>query len=1061
MATDYKKIAEENLKKYGTDIGRYGGVLLAHLYSDRTHFIYEIIQNAEDAGAKIKKEIWISFHLFRDRLEIRHNGKLFDKADVQGICGLVEGTKKDDLTQIGKFGIGFKSVYAYTDTPKVYSGNEAFCIENYVLPYAVDKVKIQNDETLIIFPFNHGEIHPEQAFKEISSRLRDIKVRTLLFLNYIKEISWNIDGQESGNYIRDIRTEECNRRVYVISKVDEQNIEDEEWLIFERSLKSNISNMSNLKVEVAFKIEKDKNGKEIIVPAKDSKLVVFFPTEKSTYLNFLIQGPYKTIPNRENIPLEDEQNKAIVKETGELVAETISFIKEAGYLDVNFLNILPINLAYIERKPIYASIFEMVEAKLLSNEELLPTHDEKYTRVSDALLARSKDLTEILNQEDVEVLFSRKNWLSADITYDRTRDLRDYLINRLKIKEVDFEDFARNITSEFLERKTDGWLIGFYSRLLEQRSLWREKVVQHKEGILRIKPIIRLANNTHIAPYDEDGNIQVYLPGDFKSEYNTVKKELIDNESSLKFLKDLGLCEPDLFTEISERILLKYQKEGAFNEGEYFEDFEKILRFFNETDSTRKKDKLVLKLFDATFILSTKGDLRSPMEMYLSTPELLRYFERYNSVHFVSEKLCERFKEKGLVMFLMEIGVQTVPRHKKFNPNLTSEEKNRLRNGSNATRNVEEYDYDFEGLDNFLNSELNIEKSCLLWNLILQSIKSLNNYDAKSFFEGGYKWQYYSVNQRSFNAKFLKTLLEKPWLIDKQNNLKRSSEVTFSDLHSGYLKEVLNIDVLKRKLCFKPDVFDQLPDDYKDKLELVKGRSPKEIEEALALLDTQRAGKENGNKKENSWAPDHEPENVEVESRTIIPELYELFGLEGQADSLKINGTNKESTYAEKNKEKEDDSKKLTSKQKNEIGHWGERCVLQELKNQYKKSGIIEDTEYGFCLKDKANKTIEVYWLNIKSNIGKGYDFVIKKGGIESEYIEVKTKVGGEEELIEITGTQWEFARKLFNRKEGNKYWIYVVNNAGQSNTKIRRFQNPIKLWKDGRLYAHPIHFKF
>lgn len=45
---NYNEIADENIKKYGTDIGRYGAVLLAHLYSDRTHFIYEILQNAED-----------------------------------------------------------------------------------------------------------------------------------------------------------------------------------------------------------------------------------------------------------------------------------------------------------------------------------------------------------------------------------------------------------------------------------------------------------------------------------------------------------------------------------------------------------------------------------------------------------------------------------------------------------------------------------------------------------------------------------------------------------------------------------------------------------------------------------------------------------------------------------------------------------------------------------------------------------------------------------------------------------------------------------------------------
>jgi hypothetical protein len=87
MAVDYSTIAAENITKYGTDIGRYRRVLLANLYSDRTHFIYEVIQNAEDAGAKIDKKISINFFLYKDRLEVCHNGKLFDDADIRGICG--------------------------------------------------------------------------------------------------------------------------------------------------------------------------------------------------------------------------------------------------------------------------------------------------------------------------------------------------------------------------------------------------------------------------------------------------------------------------------------------------------------------------------------------------------------------------------------------------------------------------------------------------------------------------------------------------------------------------------------------------------------------------------------------------------------------------------------------------------------------------------------------------------------------------------------------------------------------------------------------------------------
>jgi HSP90 family molecular chaperone len=103
--------------------------LLGKMYSDRTHFVFELLQNAEDAGASR-----ILFRLFDNRLEVTHDGRPFNELDVRGVCGVGEGTKAEDLTQIGKFGIGFKSVYAYTSTPEVHSGDESFRIENYVRP---------------------------------------------------------------------------------------------------------------------------------------------------------------------------------------------------------------------------------------------------------------------------------------------------------------------------------------------------------------------------------------------------------------------------------------------------------------------------------------------------------------------------------------------------------------------------------------------------------------------------------------------------------------------------------------------------------------------------------------------------------------------------------------------------------------------------------------------------------------------------------------------------------------------------------------------------------------
>ena len=111
VPADYEKIREENIARYGWDTAVLD--LLGQLYSERTHFIFELIQNAEDAGATE-----LAFELFPDRLELRHDGRPFTEADVRGVCGVGKSGKSGDLTAIGKFGIGFKSVYAYTRSPR-------------------------------------------------------------------------------------------------------------------------------------------------------------------------------------------------------------------------------------------------------------------------------------------------------------------------------------------------------------------------------------------------------------------------------------------------------------------------------------------------------------------------------------------------------------------------------------------------------------------------------------------------------------------------------------------------------------------------------------------------------------------------------------------------------------------------------------------------------------------------------------------------------------------------------------------------------------------------------
>jgi len=1023
--------------------------LLAGLYNDPSHFIYEILQNAEDENAKR-----VAFELFEDRLDIYHDGELFNFEDIKGVTGIGIPTKKGDPNAIGKFGIGFKSVFAVTETPCIFSGEYKIKIDDFVIPSIItDDCHIP--ETLIRLPFNHRKRTKEKIFHLVSEKLINLGLKTLLFLKNIEEIQWRTPSV-SGHYLKsskDIQNISGTKKVTLVSTKD-----TEEYIIVEKSIKVEDK---ELKVEVAYKLGKDENGKDIVIEETNSKLVVFFPTEKDTYLNFIIQGPYKTTPNRSDILLDDEQNKTIIEETGNLIAKSLSIIKKLGYLDTNFLNLLPINPIHKEKNQIYAMIYEKVKEKFLSGEELLPVFDGNYTKVSDALLARGKELTEFLDKEDILKLFDKKNWLDTDITNEKKGELRDYLNKELEILEVDFESFARKITSDFLKEKPDDWMIDFYRRLLNQEALWRDRA--YKSGILKTKPIIRLETNEHICPFDDKGKCQVYLPTETKSKYRTVKRSLTEKEDSLKFLEELGLTKPDIFAEIKEIILPRYQLDNLNKDEEYFEDFEKILTAY-ENITLNKKDEFIQQISNASFIDSVNNAtaehaLMQPSKIYLRNSDLKEYFNSLPSVYFVSDELYEKIKDEKLTSFLKDIGVEDKPRRIEIEANLSSEEKRNLRdNRDYYTRDIYQKDYEYEGLENCL-KQMSFEKSCILWKLILKNIEALSNWKAEGFFEGEYCWLYHNYYHPKFDAKFLKLLQQKQWLRDKDGSCRRPSEISVLELPEEYVKKGPNIEVLKEKFRFKPDVFDQLPEKYRNMWELVKDFSTEDLKKLIKLISEQKKKEPlKPEEKVIDWAPDYNYGEVDIKIKEIEPDKIITSDLRGQADLLE-KGKNEGVEDIEGN-EMGKGVQTPTHVDSKKIGEWGEGQVYHELKRIYQEFGAVTETDFGFKVINQINEEFEIIWLNKHGNSGKGYDFVIKKNGIEIEYIEVKTKIHEIDELIGITGTQWEFARKLYEQDEGEKYLLYVVTNAGKLNAGIKILRNPISLWKDGKLYAHPINFK-
>ena len=160
--------------------------LFSRMYVQKERFLEEILQNTEDAYrlAKNLADVpYIRFSIFSDRLEIMHHGKAFDEEDLVSVTSFANTTKKrkggKDL--IGKFGIGFKSVYAISDFPEIHSGGFHYRICEYeILEVCNPREKCLEEATCIVLPFKRNQ--EKELYNLVVNGLKQLNYGHLLFL---------------------------------------------------------------------------------------------------------------------------------------------------------------------------------------------------------------------------------------------------------------------------------------------------------------------------------------------------------------------------------------------------------------------------------------------------------------------------------------------------------------------------------------------------------------------------------------------------------------------------------------------------------------------------------------------------------------------------------------------------------------------------------------------------------------------------------------------------------------------------------------------------------------
>ena len=703
MTTDYQAICHENQKRYGTDIGRIGPMLLADRYDDRTHFIFELLQNAEDALGR--RDGWsgprkITFTLERDKLTLSHFGQPFDEADVRGICGIAESTK--DKSSIGRFGIGFKSVYTFTDRPEIHSGNEDFAVQNYVQPVRADRIERHSDETLIVLRLRSED---NTAQDEITDGFKRLGPSALLFLRHIEEINWSVRGGVSGVYLRS-SPEPLGKnahRITVIGQESGQQEVDQNWLVFHREVFSSAQEKVG-RVEVAFALHavKDRPDSWTVMPVATSPLVVFFPTVVATNLGFFVQGPYRTTPSRDNIPRNDTWNQHLVQETAALLIEAMRWLRDQSMLDTSALRCLPLDREKFPDDSMFAPLFGAVR-KALIEEPLLPQFDGGYVVASQAKLARTQDLRELFTPGQVAQLFGGNvsAWLTGEITQDRTPEIRQYIMHELGVAEVTPATLVPRLSREFLEAQSDEWVLRLYEFLSGQEAALRRR--------LDTIPLIRLSDGSHVVAR-ENGKPMAFLPSSIETGFPTMRRAVCSSAEVRSFLISLGITEPDPVDDVVWNVLPKYrQDEVDVDDEQYAADIERIRTAFS-TDSKTQRDKLLSALRETSFVMVVdtgdgKGYVSKPDSIYIATDRLKQLFAGVPDV-FIVDDTYDCLRGENMRELLEACGALRYPRPEEAPNALTWAERQELRRlaGHESTSgiNVRIVDWLLQGFDDLV-----------------------------------------------------------------------------------------------------------------------------------------------------------------------------------------------------------------------------------------------------------------------------------------------------------------------------------------------------------------------
>lgn len=776
--------------------------LLTDLYPDNAHFIYELLQNAEDPRAST-----VRFTLTGDAVEFEHDGeRLFDLQDVESITSIGASTKRDDPTSIGKFGVGFKAVFAYTHTPEIHSGAFHFRIHDLVVP-EIDVVKKPNmgaRETRFSFPFDHTSKTPTQAAVEVERALRALGDNTLLFLSHIRTIEYLLPDGSLGALER---VDHDGGRIEIRARHPGGTDTVSHWLRFQKDVEitDEDGTIKTCRIAIAYSLAEENDRKRgyadwKIVPLEHGQVSIYFPAEKETSnLRFHIHAPFASTVARDSVR-DCAANRQLRDRIAELLVESIADIRDRGMLTMNFLAVLP------NRGDGLPSFYEPLRDAIVhafNDDALTPTRSGAHAPAT-GLYRGAARIVEVVSDDDLSLFtnYEAPLW-AANPPQQNQRE--DRFLDSLEIDRFGWAELIetlslphgyvwndaqraennehRQLIEGWIEEKDDTWVMRFYALLGEACDAHGECMDAKELRIVRVEAgqrVEQVLPQQAFFPPDQDTT----LPGDIRvvkpSVYRTGRSEA-QKKFAASFLEHVGVRPFDEKAAIELRLSV-YDEPPKKVGRSYFKDLKQFIAYW-------KKNPTDAHLFRSRRFLLGKSNDEGPFwcaasDLCLDAPYLGTGLAALTSIH-KKRVLWLDYKDglnesqlKNFVEFLKTIGVMHGLRIARvgINSNPNSQKLWQGFGGTRETSSGIREDYSIDGLEQYLEMR-SIPAARLVWQALIRADSRI----AKARYRPNQQYE-----TREVDSQIVHHLKSSPWIPDKAGRFRSPQDMTREDLRTEF-----------------------------------------------------------------------------------------------------------------------------------------------------------------------------------------------------------------------------------------------------------------------------------